>query len=432
MIRKLSAHSGLVRNILTLFTGSTIAQAIPVMVSPLLTRLYPVTDFATLTVVTTLISLVGVVVAGRYEVGIGLPADDREARQMMYLAVFVSLITATFSFLVIFIFKLPIASLLQNEEAANYLLLVPLAALFYGLYQALSYWNIRRRNYGTLAASRVSQSITNSGISLGWAVTGWGMNGLVFGNVAGHLAALVYTWLRIPLTDKSQMAEVKPDRNSMKRLAKQYADLPRVNGLHALSDMAQATTVIFIISAFFGAIVTGLYGLTIRILQAPLNMIGSSFSIVFYKEVSEKIGKGQKVLKLVRSTVSTLSMISLPVFVVILVWGPSLFAWVFGEEWRDAGLYARILSPWLFLNFIASPISHLPVILNKQRRFFVYSLTGNIMVVLSLVSGAWFLKEVTDTMVLVSATQSVFQLCMIIYFFSLASKSDASQTEKLV
>ena len=67
MLKKLSENSGLVRNILTLFTGSTIAQAIPVLISPILTRLYPVSDFATLTVVTTVIALVGVIVAGRYE-----------------------------------------------------------------------------------------------------------------------------------------------------------------------------------------------------------------------------------------------------------------------------------------------------------------------------------------------------------------------------
>jgi O-antigen/teichoic acid export membrane protein len=79
MFGRFNRHQDLVKSILTLFTGSAIAQAIPILVSPLLTRLYPVVDFAALTIITTLISLVGVVVTGRYEFAVGLPADDRDA-----------------------------------------------------------------------------------------------------------------------------------------------------------------------------------------------------------------------------------------------------------------------------------------------------------------------------------------------------------------
>ncbi len=424
MLRKLSANSGLVKNILTLFTGSTIAQAIPVLISPLLTRLYPVTDFATLTVVTTLISLIGVVVAGRYEVGIGLPSDDTEGRQMVFLASAVTIGVSLLSFVTLLFFRHPVAALLNNEGAADYFLLVPLATLMYGLYQALSYWNIRKRNYAILAGSRIGQSIVNSSVSLGYAFTGWGLNGLVFGNIAGHFAAFIWSWKRNKPENGLHFHPAKANKNEMLALAKRYSDLPKVNGIHAMSDMMQATLVIFIISGFFGAIATGLYGLTIRILQAPLNMIGSSFSIVFYKEVSEKINKKERITRLVKSTVSTLSLISLPVFAVIMIWGPDLFEFVFGAAWREAGVYARILSPWLFLNFISSPISHLPVILNRQRRFFIYSLVGNALVVASLAAGSVIFESVFTALILVAVSQSLFQTFMILYFLSIAREVD--------
>lgn len=418
-----SSKRTLLRHVLTLFTGTTIAQAIPVLVSPLLTRLYEVSDFAVLTVVATIISLVGVIVTGRYELTIGLPESDREAKQLVWLSVIISCFVSLFSFLVLLGGRFTIARWYNNPEAANYLLLVPVASLFYGFFQAFSFWNIRKRFYKDLAAARVSQSMVNSGISLGYAFTGWGLNGLVFGNVAGHVVSFFYSW--ISLLWKKQMPDAANDVSAkeMKRLATKYSDFPRVNGLHSLTDVAQSTLVIFIVSSFFGAIATGLYGLTMRVLQAPLNMIGSTFAIVFYKEVSEKVGKKEKIGKLLRSTIITLTMISAPIFLTIMIFGPSLFSLVFGEEWKEAGEYARIMSPWLFVNFISSPISHLPAILNRQRQFFFFSLIGNSLVVLSLLIGALGFGEIKTGLILVSGTQVVFCLGMIGYFFHIAKSS---------
>ena len=45
MINKLKPKSEFSRNVLTLMTGTTIAQAIPIATSPILTRIYTPEDF---------------------------------------------------------------------------------------------------------------------------------------------------------------------------------------------------------------------------------------------------------------------------------------------------------------------------------------------------------------------------------------------------
>ena len=45
---------------------------------------------------------------------------------------------------------------------------------------------------------------------------------------------------------------------------------------------------------------------------------------------------------------------------------PPIFAFIFGAEWEMAGEIAAIISPWLFLNFIASPVSCITILMNKQ------------------------------------------------------------------
>ena len=45
MLTKLKLKSEFTRNVLTLMTGTTIAQAIPIAINPILTRLYTPEDF---------------------------------------------------------------------------------------------------------------------------------------------------------------------------------------------------------------------------------------------------------------------------------------------------------------------------------------------------------------------------------------------------
>ncbi len=53
--------------------------------------------------------------------------------------------------------------------------------------------------------------------------------------------------------------------------------------------------------------------------------------------------------------------------VVLLLFSPDLFAWIFGANWRAAGELAKILAPLYFLNFIASPLSYVFFVAGKQK-----------------------------------------------------------------
>src|SRR5690606_38148819 len=55
-----------------------------------------------------------------------------------------------------------------------------------------------------------------------------------------------------------------------------------------------------------------------------------------------------------------------PVIVVIIV-GPTLFAWLLGSEWRMAGKFARFLVVWLAVAFVNIPSVSLIPLLEMQR-----------------------------------------------------------------
>ena len=79
MLNKLKPKSDFTRNVLTLMTGTTIAQAIPVAISPLLTRIYAPEDFGVYALFISLATIFGSVANARYELAIMLPKKDEDA-----------------------------------------------------------------------------------------------------------------------------------------------------------------------------------------------------------------------------------------------------------------------------------------------------------------------------------------------------------------
>ena len=90
MINKLKPKSEFSRNVLTLMTGTTIAQAIPIAISPILTRIYTPEDFGMFALYMSVASILSVVATGRYELAIMLPKKDEDAVNIVALSIIIS------------------------------------------------------------------------------------------------------------------------------------------------------------------------------------------------------------------------------------------------------------------------------------------------------------------------------------------------------
>jgi O-antigen/teichoic acid export membrane protein len=96
-----------------------------------------------------------------------------------------------------------------------------------------------------------------------------------------------------------------------------------------------------------------------------------------------------------------------------------LFAFVFGEEWRESGEIAKYLIPWFYVNLLVSPISHLPVLLNKQKSYFWVNIGGTVFVLGSvlvpLFFPTWFTHQ--QVFIFISGAHCVFITFLLTWFF---------------
>src|SRR5574343_1180155 len=73
------AATGMLRAVLTLLAGGALAQALPLLLGPWLTRLYRPEDFGVYHLFAAVAANVAVVACARYEFALPLAADEAEA-----------------------------------------------------------------------------------------------------------------------------------------------------------------------------------------------------------------------------------------------------------------------------------------------------------------------------------------------------------------
>ena len=104
MINKLKLKSKFSLNIMTLMLGTTVAQAIPIIISPILTRIYSPEEFGLLILFMSIVSILSVIVSLRYERAIIQPLDDEDAISLVVISMLVTIGVSTILTILINIF----------------------------------------------------------------------------------------------------------------------------------------------------------------------------------------------------------------------------------------------------------------------------------------------------------------------------------------
>ena len=364
MLKRFKPKSEFTRNVLTLMTGTTIAQAIPIAISPILTRIYSPEDFGVFALYMSLASILSVIATGRYELAIMLPKKDGDAKSLVVLSILITIGVTFLSFVLIYLFHDKLVQLLDNESISIWLYFVPLSVLLTGVYQSLNFWYNRKKQYKLLSISKVTQTSTTATINLGMGFSKFGSSGLILGFLLGQIASIFIL--------KIKLSEFILNRKKMIILAKKYKKLPLYNLPNAIVDTFRMSGITILIAKFFTTSTLGQFSLAWRMLQAPMSLVGSSLSQVFFQQTSQ--AKRDELYNIVKKFIIKSSLISLPLFLIIYFFASDIFMIVFGSKWMMAGEVASALSPWLFFNFITSPLSTIFITINRQETLLLFAI----------------------------------------------------------
>ena len=336
-----------------------IAQAVPVLVSPILTRQYSAYEIGNLGLFTAIVNVAGPIISGRYELAMMIPKSQREASFMYVLAIIVAI---TGSLLLCVPFGVLELFHVTNLSASNILfLLLPLAVFLYGYFNVNNYLATRLQKFKLVSSSRVVQSLSASLLQVTFGFLSFLRSGLILGYVAGQIISSAY----IGYIHKRAGRFIGIKYRIFSSLVKKYKDYVLINAPSSLMDSISLFAPVFFIKAGYGSEQLGYYTLAQRLITLPTILIGQAISQVFLQRITSYHGDKQKMKADMFKTFKGLLIVAFVIAVGIFLFSPFAFSLVFGEKWKLSGELARIMSLSFFIRLIVNPIS--PVFIATQE-----------------------------------------------------------------
>ncbi len=389
MIKNVLSKSKFAKNVLTLITGTALAQIIPIAISPLLTRLYSPEDFSVFAMYSAILSIFSVVACLRFEIAIPIPEDDKEAFELVLLALISTCCFTIITGLIITLFPERIIHITSNK-LEGFLWMIPFGIFLSGGYAAFQYWATRQRNFNQVARTRIGQSISCGCAQLGFGFIGTSPLGLLLGSMLQAGAGVISLGNRFFKDAKYFHCQIKII--NLKKTFKVYDKFPKYSTWEALANAAGIQLPIILIATYTVGGEAGFLMLAMRLLSAPMSLIGGAIAQVFLSEAAVKYHAGE-LRAFTLKTAWTLFKIGFLPILAIAILAPFIIPLVFGDSWARAGDMISWMAPWFLLQFITSPISMSLHIANKQKVAFILQVFGVILRVSCVYIAYLYFKE---------------------------------------
>ena len=416
-----------VGNVATLATGTTIAQAVSILTAPILYRIYTKIDYGTLGLYMAIVGVAGVFSTMQYLQPILLEKEDDDAKHVMWLNRTINIAITILVTLLVFLFGDYLGELLRNKDIMPWLYLAPISIFFSGQGQIFGIWANRKKKYKILSYNAILTALLVPALSISTGLYNNGPLGLFLGLLVSHVVPPIV--LLVTLTKYDDLGLRYFDWNTIKLKAKQHQSFPIYSLPSEFVNRLTNQLPVFMLSAYAGPAVVGVYNLCVRMLGLPIQLIGGAISHVFQQKATEDYNTTGNFNIIFVKTFKTLSLIALPGLLIIVCFGPQLFAFVFGEEWRESGVFAQILIFMFVLKLIISPLSYAYYIKNKLREDMILHVYVLISMLIIFVIGFKTMDDYKSVILLYVINYSLVYLIYLIRSYNFSKIKRINETK---
>ncbi len=355
--RRLSdfATSKFLRNVVKLVGGTIIGQGVTLAALPILTRIYSPEEYGFAGLFAAIVLCVTAVSTLRYEYAIPIPSRPRGARQVTAAALIAAAAVTTITGVgaVLTVLVLPHFVGLSEWQFVGLLVLAVTAISLFNVGRA---WATRKQEFGRLAAARIQQGVAGVGVQIGLGFAGFGVAGLILGQIASQSAgaARLLRLMPTPLLDGVAWA------------ARRYRNFPLYDTWSGLLNVGSAQAPVILFAALFSPVLVGYYAFATRIVAAPISLVGQAAARVFLPHIIEENRSGSGAAAVLKLT-SALAYIGFPAFTLLAVLASPLVRILFGEEWVPASMIVSWTALWAGWQLVASPLSVTLIGLEAQK-----------------------------------------------------------------
>lgn len=371
-LRAAATHP-MLRGIGALAGGQAFGQLLALAMVPVLTRLYVPAEHGLFGLFLSFTWVAAPLVSLRYDAAVASVPDRAEAARLFAGAVLLTLPGAVLA--AAFWWVLTTAGVAGfGAAAAADAPLAALAAAATGLYGAARFWLLREQQYGTAALVQLVQSAVRGPFQA--ALSWWpgGAVGLLLGDVLARAAGIGRMLRRSAEGLRLGLAGgIGPVAAALRR----HRAFALWGAPSVLVNSLTGGLPIPLVLASYGATTAGLLALSMRVLNAPILLIGASTGDAFQVQFTADWARDPHAARrLFRRTGAGLAALSVAGTIIAMTAAEPLFGLAFGEDWVRAGRIAALQAPWMFAALTVSPLSRVIFVLAGQRAKLLYDVAG--------------------------------------------------------
>lgn len=405
-------ESSFVKNVLIVMSGTAVGQVIGFALTPIISRLFSPSDFGIFGSFNSISTIIAAGATLEYTQAIMLPKEKEDAINLFIVS---CLSTFALGFLCLTFCLLAPASLngVMKTGGVWALSLLVVATLVIGLNQSCQAWCVRVKAFKHTSASQVIRSLSANGTQIGFGYLKGGAAGLIVSSVLADMLASL-NLVRVLLPDLLAFRRcIRWDR--MKKLAKDYRDFPMYAASQRVINALSAGLPVLVLTHFYGIAVAGAYAFATRLLFAPMGLVLRALRQVLFQKGAETQHRGGSLAPLYVKTTTWLFALAFFPSLVLFIWAPEIFTWVFGSQWHTAGEFVRSLVLWMIFVFCNVPAVLFARLIRIQRTIFFYDLVLLAVRALALMLGGLYLNASQTIMLfaLVGASMNAILIVLV-------------------
>lgn len=410
--------STFVSNILTVSRGKLFALAIPIITTPIISRLFSPSDFGAFSFFLSIITIIATASSLRFPVASVLPKAESVADRLTLLS-----ILSGFGFSILILIIIGVCFIISpdwtTEKLGFWVWAIPLWIFLYSIDEALSMWLVRHGRFHPMALSDSVEPLATTGsrIIIGY-ISGSSLSGLVIGFALGRLIRLgvicqsSWEWL-----GKSwKMANSK----QLRETALEYKNYPLYNTPTSLVFAFSNNLPFILLGVMYAPEVLGFYAMANRLLRMPIQTVSETIRKVFLRKAAGIRNENGDLAPYLLKLGGTLAVAGALPFLFLYIYAEDLLRYFLGANWGSSGQVASILSPWLYLVWVSTPCSVVVEVCNKQAQWMRQQILILIARLVVFYSAVAFEKDYTWTLewfVIVSSVGVILNLIQM-YFWA--------------
>jgi O-antigen/teichoic acid export membrane protein len=409
------------RNVLTLISGVALAQAIPFILSPVLSRIYTMEDFGEYAIYNSFIGVLIILSTARFEYAIALPRDNTNGFRIVKLILLITLTISVISFTVFLLFKEVICHFFKITRDSSTLFLIPVTLIFVSIFQSLTFWYNRKKNFKLQAIGKLTSSVGQSSTSLLFGILKFGSLGLILSYIVGQIIGSLLLITKI--SKKEYVSLKKVEIKELTSLAKRYRKFPTYMTIGSLLNSISVQLPVLMITSMFSTKIVGAMSFAQTMIVIPTGLISTAFADALRQRAVEDYDNTGTCRPLLLNTLKKLFFIGIIPFTILFLIAPTLFSVFFGKEWTLAGEFARIMTFMFFIRFVFMSVSGTIIIVSEKLEYDILWQVGYLVFIfLSIYLGNFFFRDIKKVLLLMTLVSSVFYLISFLMAYRFSEK----------